>query len=174
MEQAGDADPAELAPGARLLLAFKEFLSSRKGLLLTAQAVLSFIIFICYIASTAASFLMVPLLTFLLALCFFFVNSLKLNEKSKGIYWVLADFLCGIIAAIIYFAISIAAVSKYTDTASKAAGVFGFIATIVYCVYVYFTFNGLVTLLKQGESSDAEPRKSEDDSDSDSDRSSEP
>nr|XP_020670037.1 CKLF-like MARVEL transmembrane domain-containing protein 3 [Pogona vitticeps] len=132
---------------------------------------LSFIIFICYIASTAAPFLMVPLLTFLLALCFFFAYSLKLNEKFKAIYWILADFLCGIIAAIIYFAISIAAVSKYSDTASKAAGVFGFIATIVYCIYVYLTFNSLTTYLKQEGSSDApEPHKSEeDDSDSDSD-----
>ncbi|XP_061449766.1 CKLF-like MARVEL transmembrane domain-containing protein 3 isoform X2 [Rhineura floridana] len=133
--------------------------------------VLSFIIFICYIASAAASFLIVPLLTFLLALCFFFAYSLKLNEKVKAVYWLLADFLCGIIAAIIYFAISIAAISKYSDTASKAAGVFGFITTIVYCIYVYLTFHDLMTYLKQGDSSDApEPHKSEEeDSDSDSD-----
>ncbi|XP_044290044.1 CKLF-like MARVEL transmembrane domain-containing protein 3 isoform X1 [Varanus komodoensis] len=178
MERPGageDPDRAEGPPGASLLLPVKEFLRSRKGMFLLAQAVLSFIIFICYIASKAAAFLMVPLLTFLLALFFFFVNSLKLNERFKGIYWLLADFICGIIAAIIYFAISIAAVSKYSDTASKAAGVFGFIATIVYCVYVYFAFNDLVTFLKQGESSEGpEPHKStEDDSDSysDSDRS---
>ncbi|XP_034281254.1 CKLF-like MARVEL transmembrane domain-containing protein 3 [Pantherophis guttatus] len=165
-----DPEPAEAPPGARLLLAFKGFLSSRKGLLLLAQATLSFIIFICYIASTAAPFMMVPLLTFLVALGFFLSYSLKLNEKFRGIYWLLGDFLCGIIAAIIYFAISIAAVSKYTDTASKAAGVFGFITTIVYCVYVYFTFNDLATFLKQEDSSDApKSQKSENDSDSDSD-----
>ncbi|XP_032086202.1 CKLF-like MARVEL transmembrane domain-containing protein 3 [Thamnophis elegans] len=165
-----EPDPAEVPPGTRLVLAFKAFLTSRKGLLLLAQAALSFIIFICYIASTAAPFMMVPLLTFLLALGFFVSYSLKLNEKFRGIYWLLADFLCGIIAAIIYFAISIAAVSKYTDTASKAAGVFGFITTIVYCAYVYFTFNDLATFLKQEDSSDApKSQKSEDDSDSDSD-----
>ncbi|XP_072836524.1 CKLF-like MARVEL transmembrane domain-containing protein 3 [Pogona vitticeps] len=170
MEGSG-GEESEVPPGARLLLSAKAFLSSRQGLLLLAEAGLSFIIFICYIASTAAPFLMVPLLTFLLALCFFFAYSLKLNEKFKAIYWILADFLCGIIAAIIYFAISIAAVSKYSDTASKAAGVFGFIATIVYCIYVYLTFNSLTTYLKQEGSSDApEPHKSEeDDSDSDSD-----
>ncbi|KAM6430180.1 CKLF-like MARVEL transmembrane domain-containing protein 3 [Liasis olivaceus] len=166
-----DPDPAAAPPGTRLLLASKAFLSSRKGLLLLSQAALSFIIFICYIASTAAAFMMVPLLTFLVALCFFVSYSLKLDEKFQGIYWILVDFLCGIIAAIIYFAISIAAVSKYSDTASKAAGVFGFIATVVYCAYVYFTFNSLATFLKQGDSSDApKPQKSEDDdSDSDSD-----
>ncbi|XP_063169017.1 CKLF-like MARVEL transmembrane domain-containing protein 3 [Candoia aspera] len=166
-----DPDPTVAPPGTRLLLAFKAFVSSRKGLLLLSQAALSFIIFICYIASTAAAFMMVPLLTFLLALCFFISYSLKLDEKFRGIYWLLVDFLCGIIAAIIYFAISIAAVSKYSDTASKAAGVFGFIATIVYCAYVYFTLNSLATFLKQGDSSDnPQPQKSEnDDSDSDSD-----
>ncbi|CAI5782164.1 CKLF-like MARVEL transmembrane domain-containing protein 3 [Podarcis lilfordi] len=174
MERAEAEDPESggaVPPGARLLLSFKEFLSSRKGRLLLAEAVLSFIIFICYIASSAGSFLIVPLLTLLAALCFFFAYSLKLNERFKAVYWLLADFLCGIIAAIIYFAISIAAVSKYSDTASKAAGVLGFIATVVYCVYVYLTFNDLMTYLKQGDSSEApEPRKSEDDdSDSDSD-----
>uniref|UniRef100_A0A8D0BXJ6 CKLF like MARVEL transmembrane domain containing 3 n=1 Tax=Salvator merianae TaxID=96440 RepID=A0A8D0BXJ6_SALMN len=174
MERSGgeeDPDPAALPPGARLVLSAKEFLRSRKGLLLLAQAVLSFLIFICYIASSAASFLMVPLLTFLLALCLFFVYALKINEKFKAVYWLLADFICGIIAAIIYFAISIAAVSKYSDSASKTAGVFGFIATIVYCVYVYLTFNGLMTHLKQEDTSATpEPQKSDDDvSDSDSD-----
>ncbi|KAK9392804.1 CKLF-like MARVEL transmembrane domain-containing protein 3 [Crotalus adamanteus] len=103
-----------------------------------SERVLSFTIFICYIASTAAPFMMVPLLTFLLALCFFVSYSLKLNEKFRGIYWLLA--------------------------------VFGFIATVVYCAYVYFTFNDLATFLKQEDSSETpKPQKSENDSDSDSD-----
>uniref|UniRef100_A0A8C4TYN6 CKLF like MARVEL transmembrane domain containing 3 n=1 Tax=Falco tinnunculus TaxID=100819 RepID=A0A8C4TYN6_FALTI len=85
--------------------------------------VLSFIIFICYIASLAASFMMAPLLEFLLALFLFFAYASKLNEKFKGLYWPLTDFLRCVTAAIIYFAISIAAVSKYNDGASKAAGV---------------------------------------------------
>lgn len=82
----------------------------------------------------------------------------------------MTDFLRCVTAAVIYFAISIAAVSKYSDGASKAAGVFGFIATIVYAVDFYITFNDLVTFLKQGSSESPERRKSEDeDSDSDSD-----
>nr|XP_032659663.1 CKLF-like MARVEL transmembrane domain-containing protein 3 isoform X4 [Chelonoidis abingdonii] len=82
-----------------------------------------------------------------------------------------SDFLRCVTAAIIYFAISIAAVSKYSDGASKAAGVFGFIATIVFAVDFYITFNDLVTFLKQGGSENAtEAQKSEDEaSDSDSD-----
>lgn len=40
--------------------------------------------------------------------------------------------------------------------------ILGFIATIVYCIYVYLTFNSLTTYLKQEDSSNAsEPRKSE-------------
>uniref|UniRef100_A0A803SSU6 CKLF like MARVEL transmembrane domain containing 3 n=1 Tax=Anolis carolinensis TaxID=28377 RepID=A0A803SSU6_ANOCA len=134
MEGPGNEEPEgpqSVPPGARLLLSAKAFAVSRKGLLLLAQAVLSFIIFICYIASVAAPFLTIPLLTFVLALCFFFAYSLRLNDKFKAVYWVLADFLCGIIAAIIYFAISIAAVSKYSDTASKAAGVSESIPTAI-------------------------------------------
>ncbi|XP_060110018.1 CKLF-like MARVEL transmembrane domain-containing protein 3 [Heteronotia binoei] len=163
--------PAASQSGIRLLLPSREFLLSRKGLLLLAEAALSFIVFICFIASKASSFLTVPLFTLLLALCFFFAYSLKLNEKFKATYWLLAYFLCCVVAAVIYFAISIAAVSKYSDGAAKAAGVFGFIATIVYAIDFYMTFNGLVTSLKQGDSSDApeQHRSEEDVSDSDSD-----
>nr|XP_009673033.1 PREDICTED: CKLF-like MARVEL transmembrane domain-containing protein 3 [Struthio camelus australis] len=123
--------------------------------------VLSFIIFICCIASSAASFMIAPLLEFLVALFLFFAYASKLNEKFKGLYWPLMDFLRCVTAAIIYFAISIAAVSKYTDRASKAAGVFGFIATIVFAIDFYITFNDLVTFLKQDTSSPPEGHKSD-------------
>ncbi|NXN48426.1 CKLF3 protein, partial [Rynchops niger] len=132
--------------------------------------VLSFIIFICYIASLVTSFFMAPLLEFLLALFLFFAHASKLNEKFKGLYWPLSDFLRCVTAAIIYFAISIAAVSRYSDGASKAAGVFGFVATIVFAIDFYITFNDLVAFLKQGSSESPEERKSEDEaSNSDSD-----
>nr|XP_021390399.1 CKLF-like MARVEL transmembrane domain-containing protein 3 isoform X2 [Lonchura striata domestica] len=167
-----DPEPAGAAPapGLSSLLPSRELLRSRKGQLLLAESVLSFIIFICYIASLAASFMMAPLLEFLLALFLFFAYASKLNEKFKGVHWPLADFLRCVTAAIIYFAISIAAVSKYSDGASKAAGVFGFAATIVFAVDFYITFNDLVTFLKQGSSGSPEGHKTEDeDSDSDSD-----
>ncbi|XP_051661759.1 CKLF-like MARVEL transmembrane domain-containing protein 3 isoform X1 [Manacus candei] len=117
-----------------------------------------------------ASFMMAPLLEFLLALFLFYAYASKLNEKFKGLYWPLTDFLRCVTAAIIYFAISIAAVSKYNDGASKAAGVFGFVATIVFAIDFYITFNDLVSFLKQGSSDPPEGHKSEDEnSDSDSD-----
>ncbi|XP_065423321.1 CKLF-like MARVEL transmembrane domain-containing protein 3 isoform X2 [Chrysemys picta bellii] len=134
-----DPDAQAPPPGLRTLLPSREFLCSRKGQLLLAESVLSFITFICYIASSAASFMMAPLIEFLLALFLFFAYSSKLNEKFKGIYWPLS--------------------------------VFGFIATIVFAVDFYITFNDLVTFLKQGGSENAtEAQKSEDEaSDSDSD-----
>ncbi|KAM9061855.1 CKLF-like MARVEL transmembrane domain-containing protein 3 [Sarcophilus harrisii] len=171
-----DPEPAGAPDGPqtqslRALLPTREFLCSRKGRLLLGESVLSFIIFICYIASTAASFLTVPLLKFLLALCFFFGYFMKINEKFPGICWPLSDFLRCVTAAIIYFAISITAISKYSDGAAKAAGVFGFIATIVYALDFYIIFNDLSKFLKQGNSaSDPEAEKSEEeDSNSDSD-----
>nr|XP_032659661.1 CKLF-like MARVEL transmembrane domain-containing protein 3 isoform X2 [Chelonoidis abingdonii] len=117
-----DPDAQAPPPALRTLLPSRDFLCSRKGQLLLAESVLSFITFICYIASSAASFMMAPLIEFLVALFLFFAYSSKLNEKFKGIYWPLSDFLRCVTAAIIYFAISIAAVSKYSDGASKAAG----------------------------------------------------
>uniref|UniRef100_A0A8D0G297 CKLF like MARVEL transmembrane domain containing 3 n=1 Tax=Sphenodon punctatus TaxID=8508 RepID=A0A8D0G297_SPHPU len=170
--EAEEGDTASAAPGIRTLLPTRDFLCSRKGQLLLAESGLSFITFICYIASWAASFMTVPLIEFLLALGLIFAYFFKLNQKFKGIYWPLADFLRCVTAAIIYFAISIAAVSKYSDGASKAAGVFGFIATIAYALDFYLIFKELTVFLKQGDSANAGPgehKPEEDNSDSDSD-----
>ncbi|NXY84536.1 CKLF3 protein, partial [Alcedo cyanopectus] len=161
MEEPEPSGAAAPPPGLRSFLPPREFLCSRKGQLLLAEAVLSFIIFICYIAYLAAFFMMAPLLEFLLALFLLFAYAAKLNEKFKGLYWPLMDFLRCVTAAVLYFAISIAAVSKYNDGAPKAAGVFGFIATIVYAIDFYITFNDLVNSLKQGSSDSPEGHKSE-------------
>ncbi|XP_075045109.1 CKLF-like MARVEL transmembrane domain-containing protein 3 [Mixophyes fleayi] len=150
----------------------KEFLSSRKGQLLLAEWVVSLITFICYVASSAASLMTVPLIEFLWALFTFFAYSTKLNEQLKGILWPLLDFIRCVSAAIIYFVISLVALSKYSCGASKAAAVLGFIATIVYAIDFYLIFNDLIQFLKKGESEANEPPKQESDAedfDSDSD-----
>ncbi|MBN3319859.1 CKLF3 protein, partial [Atractosteus spatula] len=118
---------------------------------------LSFIIFICFVASTAAAFVTAPLIEFLLALFLLFAYSTKFNERFKSFHWPLMDFLRCVSASIIYFVISIIAVSKYKDGASKAGGVFGFIATIVFALHFYVIFNELANFLKQGDSSE-QPR----------------
>uniref|UniRef100_A0ACB8E9M9 Uncharacterized protein n=2 Tax=Sphaerodactylus townsendi TaxID=933632 RepID=A0ACB8E9M9_9SAUR len=169
--EAEEPDQRAPEPGIRQLLPSREFLLSRQGLPLVVEAVLSFIIFICFIASKASAFFIVPLLTFLLALFFFFAYSLKLYKKFKETYWLLVHFLCCLVSAIIYFAISIATVSKYFDGGAKAAGVLGFVATLVYALDFYRIFNNLVASLKQSDPSEAaEQRRSEEEaSDSDSD-----
>lgn len=62
-------------------------------------------------------------------------------------------------------------VSKYVDAASKAAGIFGFIATIVFALDFYLIFNELATFLKQGggETNEEPSRQQGEFSDSDSD-----
>ncbi|KAI1889896.1 hypothetical protein AGOR_G00167630 [Albula goreensis] len=161
--------------GFLALLPSKDFVSSRKGQLLIAEVVLSFITFVCFVASTAAAFVTAPLIEFLAALFLLFAYSTKINERFKGFHWPLMDFLRCVSASIIYFIISIISVSKYTDGASKAAGTsplsfsagFGFIATIVFAVDFYLIFNELANFLKQGGESTEDPPA--DDSDSDSD-----
>lgn len=154
------------------LIPSKAFLASRKGQLLLAEWVVSLITFICYVASTAVGLMTVPLIEFLWALFTFFAYSTKLNEQLKGIFWPLLDFIRCVSAAIIYFVISLVAVSKYSCGASKAAAVLGFIATIVYAFDFYVIFNDLIQFLKKGDSADDEPprQKSDaEDTDSDSD-----
>ncbi|KAG7482549.1 CKLF-like MARVEL transmembrane domain-containing protein 3 [Solea senegalensis] len=73
-------------------------------------------------------------------------------------------------ASITFFIISIIAVSKYVDEPSKAAAVFGFIATIVFALDFYLIFNELADFLKQRDDTQDEPSRQQDDSsDSDSD-----
>ncbi|XP_056317956.1 CKLF-like MARVEL transmembrane domain-containing protein 3 [Danio aesculapii] len=158
-------------PGTVLqyVLPSKEFISSRKGLLLLGEVALSFISFVCFAASTAAAFVTAPLIEFLAALFLLFAYSTKFNERFKGFHWPLMDFLRCVSASIIFFIISIMSVSKYPDGASKAAGIFGFIATIVFALDFYFIFNELANFLKGGESSEDPPNTQDDDSDSDSD-----
>ncbi|MGH0150749.1 UNVERIFIED_CONTAM: hypothetical protein FKN15_018485 [Acipenser sinensis] len=120
---------------------------------LLSQA-LSFICFICFVASTAAAFVTAPLVEFLLAFFLLFAYSSKFNERFKGFHWPLMDFLRCVSASVIFFIISIISVSKYIDVASKAAGVFGFIATIVFALDFYAIFNELANFLKQGDTTE--------------------
>ncbi|XP_021087823.1 CKLF-like MARVEL transmembrane domain-containing protein 3 isoform X1 [Mesocricetus auratus] len=113
---------------------------------------LSFITFVCYVVSSASAFLTVPLLEFLLAVYFLFADAMQLNDKWQGLCWPMMDFLRCVTAALIYFVISITAVAKYSDGAYKAAGVFGFFATIVFAIDFYLIFNEVAKFLKQGDS----------------------
>ncbi|CAF99714.1 unnamed protein product, partial [Tetraodon nigroviridis] len=132
------------------ILPSKEFATSRKGMLLLAEVVLSFVSFVCFTASAAAAFVTVPLLEFLAALFLLFAYSTKFNERFKSFRWPLMDFMRCVTASIIYFIVSIVAVSRYWDGSSKAAGIFGFCATIVFALDFYLIFNELATFLKEG------------------------
>ncbi|XP_030575300.1 CKLF-like MARVEL transmembrane domain-containing protein 3 [Archocentrus centrarchus] len=170
----GDIEAPSSSPTRRTvlqsILPSKEFATSRKGMLLIAEVVLSFISFLCFAGSGAAAFVTVPLLAFLASLFLLFGYSTKFNERFKGFCWPLMDFIRCVTASIIFFIISIMAVSKYADGSSKAAGIFGFIATIVFALDFYFIFNELASFLKQGGESNEEPSGQQDEfSDSDSD-----
>uniref|UniRef100_A0A673V7A1 MARVEL domain-containing protein n=1 Tax=Suricata suricatta TaxID=37032 RepID=A0A673V7A1_SURSU len=120
--RAGRSPPGAGVSGLRALLPARAYLCSLKGRLLLAESGLSFITFVCYVASSASAFLAAPLLEFLLALYFLFADAMQLNDKWQGLCWPMMDFLRCVTAALIYFAISITAVAKYSDGASKAAG----------------------------------------------------
>ncbi|XP_072926531.1 CKLF-like MARVEL transmembrane domain-containing protein 3 isoform X1 [Hemitrygon akajei] len=142
--------PSPSRPGLSDLIADKSFPTSRKGLLLAAEVVLSFIIFVCYLASSVVSLMTAPLIEFLLAICVYYVYVTKFIERFSGFHCPLMDFIRCITAAIIYFAISIYAVTK-GNSASKAAGIFGFIATVVFAFDFYGIFNQLIVFLNPQE-----------------------
>ncbi|XP_059120223.1 CKLF-like MARVEL transmembrane domain-containing protein 3 isoform X2 [Peromyscus eremicus] len=170
-ESANRPQSGRTVPGLRALLPARAFLCSLKGRLLLAESGLSFITFICYVVASASAFLTVPLLEFLLAVYFLFADAMQLNDKWQGLCWPMMDFLRCVTAALIYFVISITAVAKYSDGAYKAAGVFGFFATIVFAIDFYLIFNEVAKFLKQGDSvNETTAHRTEgDDSNSDSD-----
>ncbi|CAI9616516.1 unnamed protein product [Staurois parvus] len=159
----GDPETEPPRAALRALIPGRDFIASRKGQLLLAEWVVSFLTFICYIVSTAVSLMTVPLIEFLWALFTFFAYSTKLNEQLKGILWPLLDFIRCVSAAIIYFVVSLVAVSKYSCAASKAAAVLGFIATIVFAIDFYIIFNDLIKFLKKGGSEEEEPQRQKSD-----------
>lgn len=141
-------------------------------MLLIGEVVLSFIAFVCFAASLAAGFVTVPFIEFLGALFILFAYSTKFNERFKGFLWPLMDFLRCVTASIIYFIVSIIAIFNYRDSASKAAGVFGFIATINFALDFYIVFTELAEFLKQGGTASPEEATQQDkysESDDDSD-----
>lgn len=137
-------------PGLGALIADRAFLTSRKGLLLAAEVVLSFIIFICYLASSVVFLFTAPLIEFLLALTAYYLYVTKFVERFRGFHCPLIDFLRCVTAAIIFFAISIYAVTK-SSAGSKAAGIFGFVATVVFAFDFYGIFNQLVIFINPQE-----------------------
>ncbi|KAG9341357.1 hypothetical protein JZ751_019463 [Albula glossodonta] len=171
----GDIEPPEstAAPpnqdGILSILPNKDFIASQKGKLLTAEVVLSLITFICFAASTDGSYVTAPLIEFLLAFFLLFAYCTKLNERFKGYHWPLMDFLRCVSASVIYFIISIIAMSRSTQTASKAGAVFGFIATVVFAFDFYVIFNELVSFIRQGGQPSEEPQAGDSGNDSDSD-----
>uniref|UniRef100_A0A8C6FH47 CKLF like MARVEL transmembrane domain containing 3 n=1 Tax=Moschus moschiferus TaxID=68415 RepID=A0A8C6FH47_MOSMO len=96
----GRSQPSAALPGLRALLPARAFLCSLKGRLLLAETGLSFIIFVCYVASSASAFLTAPLLEFLLALCFLFADAMQLNDKWQGLCWPMMVF--GFFATIVF------------------------------------------------------------------------
>ncbi|XP_053330399.1 CKLF-like MARVEL transmembrane domain-containing protein 3 [Spea bombifrons] len=62
--------------------------------------VVSFLTFICYVASTAVALMTVPLIEFHWARFTFFAYSTKLNEQMKGLLWPL--LVLGFIATIFF------------------------------------------------------------------------
>uniref|UniRef100_A0A4X1UND3 CKLF like MARVEL transmembrane domain containing 3 n=1 Tax=Sus scrofa TaxID=9823 RepID=A0A4X1UND3_PIG len=122
-----DPGPASRSPprtavsGLCALLPAPAFLCSLKGRLLLAESGLSFIIFVCYVASSASAFLTAPLLEFLLALFFLFADAMQLNDKWQGLCWPMMVF--GFFATIVFavdFYLIFNEVAKFLKQGSSA------------------------------------------------------
>ncbi|VFV29163.1 cklf-like marvel transmembrane [Lynx pardinus] len=127
---------------------------------------------VCFITAKAHElYIAITVLEMCIVLFFIIIYILDIHHLLICLDWSLLDFLRCVTAALIYFAISITAVAKYSDGASKAAGVFGFFATIVFAIDFYLIFNDVAKFLKQGDSADENTadKAEEENSDSDSD-----
>lgn len=89
---------------------------------------------------------------FLLAFYFHFIDAMHLKDTWQSLCWPIMDVLPCVTVALICFSISITAVTKSLDGASKAAGVLGFFASIMFATDFYLTLKNKAKFLQWGVS----------------------
>lgn len=83
-----------------------------------------------------------------MALYFLFADVMQRNNMWRGLSWPTMDFLCCVTVALI----SITAVAISLDGASRAAGVLGSFAAILFAVGFYQILSDKAKFLQQGDS----------------------
>ncbi|KAJ8265134.1 hypothetical protein COCON_G00142330 [Conger conger] len=119
----------------------KSYVRTRKGTILLAEIILSFIIIICYAASYFGGYSTVAICEMVFAIVFMVVYMLELDKQFRVISWPWSDFIRATIGAALYLITSLISVIQGTgDGARIAGGVLGMLAGVLFGYDAYLTF----------------------------------
>ncbi|KAM3872074.1 proteolipid protein 2b [Diretmus argenteus] len=128
-------------PAASCLEKMKSYVKTQKGFILAAEILISFIILICYAASSYGGYTAVAICEMVFAIIFFVIFMMEIDKQVLVVNWVWSDFFRACVGAALYIITSLVCVIRGSgDGALIAGGVFGLIAGILFAYDSYITF----------------------------------
>ncbi|XP_059359104.1 proteolipid protein 2-like [Carassius carassius] len=111
---------------------------TRKGTILAAEIILSFIILICYAISKYGGYTAVAICEMVFASIFFVVFMMDLDKQFLVVNWIWSDLIRAVIGAALYLITSLICVIRGAgDGALITGGVFGLLAGILFAYDSY-------------------------------------
>ncbi|XP_048066778.1 proteolipid protein 2b isoform X1 [Megalobrama amblycephala] len=131
----------EGSPFGGCLEKMKNYVRTRKGTILTAEILISFIILICYAASMYGGYTAVAICEMVFAIIFFVIFMMELDKQFLVVNWLWSDLFRAIIGAVLYLITSlICVIGGGGDGARIAGGVFGLLAGVLFAYDSYTIF----------------------------------
>ncbi|XP_051759967.1 proteolipid protein 2b [Ctenopharyngodon idella] len=131
----------EGSPFGGCLEKMKNYVRTRKGTILTAEILISFIILICYAASMYGGYTAVAICEMVFAIIFFVIFMMELDKQFLVVNWLWSDLFRAIIGAALYLITSlICVIGGGGDGARIAGGVFGLLAGVLFAYDSYTIF----------------------------------
>ncbi|KAK5864129.1 hypothetical protein PBY51_001093 [Eleginops maclovinus] len=127
--------------GANCLQKLKGYVNTRKGAILAAEAIVSFIIIICFAASHYGGYSSLAICEMIFAIIFFVIFMMEIDKQILVVNWVWSDLFRAGIGAVLYIIVSLVSViGGGGDGARIAGGVFGLIAGLLFAYDTYTIF----------------------------------
>ncbi|XP_051964816.1 proteolipid protein 2-like isoform X1 [Xyrauchen texanus] len=134
----------DASPFANCLEKLKNYVRTRKGTILAAEILISFIIIICYAASMYGGYSAVAICEMVFAIIFFVIFMMELDKQFLVVNWPWSDMFRAGIGALLYLITSlICVIGGSGDGARIAGGVFGLLAGILFGYDAYTIFMGI-------------------------------
>lgn len=131
----------DATPFASCLGNLKSYVRTRKGTILAAEILISFIIIICYAASMYGGYSAVAICEMVFAIVFFVIFMMELDKSIQVVNWPWTDLFRAGIGALLYLITSlICVIGGAGDGARIAGGVFGLLAGILFAYDTYTIF----------------------------------
>ncbi|XP_073723608.1 proteolipid protein 2b isoform X1 [Misgurnus anguillicaudatus] len=131
----------DATPFASCLERLKSYVRTRKGTILAAEILISFIIIICYAASMYGGYSAVAICEMVFAIVFFVIFMMELDKSIQVVNWLWSDLFRAGIGALLYLITSlICVIGGSGDGARIAGGVFGLLAGILFAYDTYTIF----------------------------------